>query len=250
MFALLCRRLLIEVFMLEQMLNSFTADPAGVGQITWDVPGTYQWVVPDDVKSVCCLVIGPGQRGEVNGVTAYGGTGGAVRWKNDIPVTPGSTVTVVVGAAHTEVDGTAFIQSTGNLPSPARTSYTNSSVLGLAAGNYQSGTPLGGGVGGGNGGVYDVTGYDKYNAGGSVGFINTTNGSSGDKTPNRGMNIITTAFLLGIGSYGRAAGGGGGCSPKNVTGGIYNRVWMGGHGAARIIWGKGRAYPGTKVNDQ
>lgn len=238
--------------MLEQLVTTFAKDPFnGVGQATWTVPGTYQWVVPDDVNSICFLLVGPGQQGEVNGANAFGGSGGGVRWKNDVTVVPGSTITVVVGKSHNNPDPTASITSTANIVSPAIAGIEKTSILGLQAGCYDQGTTLiSTAPEGGKGGAYDVTGYNKLNNGGSAGAMNVFNGSHGGTTPNRGLNVISASFVNRSGNWGAVAGGGGSAIPKAQNGGINNQVWLGAHGAARIIWGKGRKYPFTKVNDQ
>lgn len=77
-----------------------------VGQMTWDVPGTYQWTVPPGVKKMSMLLIGPGGPGWVNGVNAFGGLGG------------GLTINGVVGTTAPcrgmNIRTTAFIIKSGN----------------------------------------------------------------------------------------------------------------------------------------
>lgn len=71
----------------------------------FDTPGTYTWTAPAGVTSVNVVAIGGGGGGGVGRGTsdgqaqsAAGGGGGGLGWKNNIPVTPGSTYTVVVGS--------------------------------------------------------------------------------------------------------------------------------------------------------
>lgn len=54
--------------------------------------------VPEGVESVDVLVVGAGGRGNGSGITSNGGGGGGgVRWVEGLAVTPGSSVSVVVG---------------------------------------------------------------------------------------------------------------------------------------------------------
>ena len=56
--------------------------------------GTYTWVVPDGVESVSVVAVGGG-----GGASRLGsGGGGELRYKNNISVTAGSSITVVAGA--------------------------------------------------------------------------------------------------------------------------------------------------------
>lgn len=214
------------------------------GQVTWTVPGVYEWIVPEGVYKVCTLMIGPGSTGWANGNNAYGGVGGGVRWKNDIDVTPGQKVQVIVGTGGVQ----DTVTSAGNINRVENTA--SSSILGVAAGNYAFGTPLGNGVGGGNGGVYDVSGYDKLNGGGPVGSVINAQLPTGQTAPNRGLNPVTMQNVdrTGGSNIGQFAGGGGSSIPRAINKGI-NQAWRGGHGAVRVIWGEGRAYPSTKVTN-
>ncbi|WP_459213855.1 glycine-rich domain-containing protein, partial [Pseudomonas lactis] len=67
------------------------------GEQIWTVPGTYEWVVPKGVKSICAVAIGGG--GGRNITSSRTGGGGATGYANNIAVSPGQIITVVVGAA-------------------------------------------------------------------------------------------------------------------------------------------------------
>ena len=62
--------------------------------------GTYTFTVPAGVTSVCMLCIGGGGQGGRSGSNtgARGGGGGGLLWRNNVSVTPGESLTVVVGA--------------------------------------------------------------------------------------------------------------------------------------------------------
>ena len=73
------------------------------GQIEYTTPGTYSWLCPAGVTSVCVVCVGGGGGGMqyVSGAGFYpmsGGGGGALGWKNNISVVPGTSYSVVVGA--------------------------------------------------------------------------------------------------------------------------------------------------------
>ena len=62
-------------------------------------PGTYTFTVPADVSSLCALTLGAGGgSSDIKAGGGYGGGGGALAYSNDISVTPGEVLTVVVGA--------------------------------------------------------------------------------------------------------------------------------------------------------
>ena len=67
------------------------------GEIVYDEPGTYKWLCPPNVTSVCAVVIGGGGGGHSDSSYSMGGSGGGLGWKNNIPVTPGIEYNVVVG---------------------------------------------------------------------------------------------------------------------------------------------------------
>ena len=83
--------------------------PAAAGQAEFTTPGTYSWTAPTGVTSVSVVCIGAGGAGtrgtspsDVDQLRRGGGAGG-LGWKNNIPVTPGQSYTVVVGAGGTEL---------------------------------------------------------------------------------------------------------------------------------------------------
>ena len=210
------------------------------GEITFAVPGLYSWTPPKGVRSVCVVCVGGA--GASPGVVDGGG--GGLGWKNNIPVIPGVSYTVGVGLA-------GWISNGGD-------SYFITSSIVCGYGGNQNGngglyTGDGGGTGGNNGGGaggYSGDGGDGGGAapdGGGGGGITTYNGAGG-------------VGLFGEGESGSAGNGGSGGengragSTGNYPGmggqygGAGNSVYgkaIGGHGAVRIIWGAGRAFPST-----
>jgi hypothetical protein len=226
----------------------------------YTTPGSYTWVAPAGVTSVCAVVVGGGgNMGSAGGSAtcgpmtksgggagAYGGGGGSLAWANDMPVTPGASYTVVVGAAggnSSFLPGVSASQSGGGV---GGTGGGSGNGTGGGAGGYtgDGGTLLGsnygtGGAGTGGGAGSGGAAPNSAGAGGGVGLLGqTTNGAGGLSTGGGG----------GGGSGGAkggdaAAGGGGlygGGGAYGVGGGGSN---AGASGAVRIIWGTGRSYP-------
>jgi hypothetical protein len=61
-------------------------------------PGSYTWIVPQGIYSIAVTVIGGGGGGGRGSGAATGGGGGALSWATNIPVTPGDSYAVQVGA--------------------------------------------------------------------------------------------------------------------------------------------------------
>lgn len=117
------------------ILGSFysTSVIAPGSQIAYIAPGTYSWICPTGVTSVCAVAIGAGG----GGCYYTGGAGGGLSYQNNISVTPGQTYTVVVGAG-----------GVGSMWTPTKGG--DSSVFGMVAGGGgssnagHSNTPPGG----------------------------------------------------------------------------------------------------------
>jgi hypothetical protein len=81
-------------------INSPVKYKALAGQEEWtSSSGTFSWVVPRGVFTISAVCVGGGGGGGGH-ATAYstGGAGGALTWANYIRVTPGETLTIIVGA--------------------------------------------------------------------------------------------------------------------------------------------------------
>ena len=224
------------------ILDTSTGDneyvPPLEGQIAFTVAGTTNWVVPTGVTSVSAVCVGGGGGGAAsslasNGVSGGGGGGGALHWRT-FSVTPGETLTVVVGAAGT--GGTAAGNNNGTnggesailrtaeylvrAAGGAKGPYSMSGNLGTSAQSYFS--TIGGG--GGNGGL--SSGGSNGNVGGGGGGAGGYSGNGGDgqvynvraSTPGlggggsgaQGVNGVTTTITWGAGGvdiYGEGTSG-------------------------------------------
>ena len=120
--------------------------PAASGSVLYCSPGTYSWTVPSGVTSVSVLAISAGASGSGNNCKTYvigcsyngqgcytlttasrGGTGGALAWRNNLSVTPGSTIQVVVGSESSTYGRSAFNdnQSCANIKVKANRCFWN-----------------------------------------------------------------------------------------------------------------------------
>jgi len=257
---------------------SFTT-PTVTGQQVYTVPGTYTFTVPDGVFSICAVCVGGGGNGYSGagfspgawGSNGTGGAGAGLRWRNNIPVTPGSQIPIVVGGpgqastiqnmlrgdggSHGVLSGTAQ-GGGGNLfggsggggnGGPARLADDRRTGAGGGAagytgnggtGHYSNRNGSGGGGGGGSHGLHSPS-SSLSGGGGGVGLIKQ--GANGGNNNRRGLGGSggTNSSAPGAGS-GRPNGGvcgGGGGSRNGATFGL------GGNGGVRIIWGPGRSYP-------
>lgn len=243
------------------------------GEKSWTVPGTYQFVVPAGVRSICSVAIGAGSPGG-NG-TYGGGSGGSLGWANNILVTPGQTITVVVGSAAQNTPpvagGESYISLDSGVTKVVRApggkadgsgsdNPTPNGFRGGAGGGVGFAWTGGGGAGGytdvgGTGGTTStLSGQPSASGGGGGGYSSTYGGGVG------GGSWLYGTLSSGIGTPGPGAtssgGGQGRCDgyppsapPSNFGlffggGGGYGGT---GGGAVRILWGDGRAFPGTDV---
>lgn len=196
-------------------------DP-NAGEQSFTTPGTFNFVVPAGVTSVSAVAVaggGGGSGGSSGGDTGGAGAGGGgTSFTNGISVTPGESLTVIVGAGglrgNADSNGSA-----GGDSSILR----SSSVLVTA----QGGKPSVGGVGGGEGG------FGSAGNGGSGEGINTNSIGSGgggaggySGAGGKGGRIGTPA------QAGQGGGGGGGASGNDLfqTGGGGGGVGLLGQG--------------------
>ncbi len=197
-------------------MEALTAPPIPPGNVSYTSAGTFSWVAPAGVTAVSVVAIGGGGGGYDGSSSYAGGGGGGLGWKNDIPVTPGQTYTVVVGNG-------GYKSSSG----------VNSYFISLATvsgygggvgypGNGNTGGPNnnvgGGGAGGGwvgNGGGAGGFGASSSGPGGGAG------GYTGNGGNQRNLPVADSGGAAGGGgyssTYGWGAGGGTGLNGKGTT---------------------------------
>lgn len=220
-------------------------DPiAADSQTIYTTPGTYNWIAPTGITSVSVVCVGAGGAGDDGNSGDGGGGGGAgggLVYANDIPVTPGTTYTVVVGAGGSNGNGkNARAQNGGNTSFTVGTFVmtaiggeggapygTNPGATGrsYAVSNTPSGVTVGGGTGGNGGGGYNGGGGGGgaagYNGNGGTGSYSLTNspaaagaglGSGGGGGPTTGGAGNSGGANGGNGQYDVTGGGGGGAT--------------------------------------
>lgn len=193
-------------------------------EVIFTTPGTYSWIAPAGVISVCAVAIGGGGN--------FGGGGGGLGWRNNIAVIPGQSYTVVVGACAQGGTNT-YYQVLGPF-GPGGDSYFIDPTVVLGGGGGQGrgneipfgGTAVSGGTfvgqGGGNGGGVFETSTTWSGGGGGAGGYTGNGGTGGGAT--------TRAGIAGSGG----GGGGGGADVSN-----YGDYFVTGNGGGTGIYGIG-----------
>ena len=193
------------------------------GQQEYTNNGSFTWTAPAGVTSVCVVCVGAGADG---GTYVSGDGGGGLGWKNNIPVTPGQSYTVVVGSKSTSYtsgsDGDSYFIDTSTVCGFGGVAGkpSNSGGTGGAGGGYTGD----GGGNGGNGGNQN----NSYGPGGGGGGAGGYSGNGGN-----GGQGATGGHNNGTDGQGGAGGGGAGGS------------WEGGAGGGVGIYGEGASGPGA-----
>lgn len=282
--------------LLSNKSNTSTPPEGGVTiddhQATFTAPGTYPFVVPDGVFSISAVAVGGGGGGwdrsaGSTGTWGSAGYGGSLRWKASIAVTPGETLTIIVGnrglssksgragnGGNTQIlrGSTVLLQANGGTGGGGTDSatITNTNAGGVGDGGGDGGALVtyyweyaGGGAGaggysgnGGNGGgaTQAATTGTGGGGGGGFGVIRGVSGGAGARGGGVG--------ILGAGTNGAGAG-----TSSNTTGGAGSQYPGSGEygggaseggagvanipaqtGACRIVWGAGRTYPNYVPN--
>lgn len=204
--------------------NSVT--PTDAGQQVYASAGTYSFVVPSGITSVCAVCVGGGgsaARGTVGDGGGGGGGGGTLGYANNIAVTPGETLTVTVGSGGAIASANG---ANGNSGGSSKISRGATDLIVAPGGyygrpySYDPSTPArsdsatfagsltstGGGVGGGGGAA--------YNGGGGGGGGGGYDGRGGDGSfATTSMSNYSNTSPVGYG-----AGGGGGAYVAPGTG--------------------------------
>ena len=248
-----------------------------------DYPSTYSWVVPDNVTLVSLVAIGGGGGDTSSG---GGGGGGGLGWKNNISVTPGQSFSVHVGNRSTSTAdggdsylnyGGTYIGAQGGRGPNGQSGGLGGTQFNCDGGGYggNGGTGSrggGGGAGGysGNGGRgggrnAQYAGYNGTGGGAGGGYAGNQDGGGGGGTGifGEGASGLGATTFATPNSYTYGAGGGGGSgggdgrgaggSSPNGNGSYGGGAGSGSnrgsdaHGAVRIIWGDGRAFPSTNA---
>lgn len=206
------------------------------GSAIFQNAGSFKWKCPAGVTNISVVVIAAGTMGTYNTVTKLivGGSGGNVRYKNNIPVVPGQDYDIIVGQIQWG-------------QSPYR-ELTRSSAFGINA--YAAGvggdSTVSGGVGGGNGAI-----------GNSTPSLNTIPGHGEPGRWDGGVANrvnVSIAQSKGIDVDGRyditARFGKSGYYLKTSDAGqgTFNPQYPPAGGAVRIVWGAGRGFPNTDVS--
>jgi hypothetical protein len=246
---------------------------------------TYTFTVPSGVTSISAVCIGSGASGLVSNSSGQPGRAGDLRWANNIAVTPGETLTVLVA------EGTAipvFTQFTGTSSELKRGSTVLLSAIGGGSINTTSGTAsstIGGNIGGGNGGNGGATSSSTAGGGGGTGGYSGNGGTGADFNGNQtlplagsgaaagGQQSISGAYtgggvnLIGLGSTAASTNlpgsygseGGVGSSTVYPKSGMYGSggggndsstgfAGAGRPGAVRITWGGVRSFPSNATD--
>jgi len=152
------------------------------GQQEYTTGGTYTFIVPAGVESISSVVVSSGGVGKT---TQAGGPGGNLRYIPSLAVTPGESLTVVVGPSSTTAG--AFTQNS--------TIARGGTIL-LSSVSSTSGS-IGGGNGGNGGAAYSTTGS----------FGTVKNGGGGGGAGGYGGNGGAGGITGGNGAGGGAGGG-------------------------------------------
>ena len=254
---------------------------------------TKSWTVPAGVTSISVVCIGGGGTGYIQGAgrggspRSSGGGGGGLAYKNNISVTPGSTVTVRVGdrGPSDSANGQPSWIQYGGTQYAIGGGGSGGSANADRPGGSPSGTRNGGGTGGTSG-----HGNSANGGGGAAGYTGTGGGAGQNPSGGAGGrgagdgNVCSGAGgvgLFGEGSTGSNAtsisAGGTGGSPDTIGGGqngtpgngstnsgnagnfggggahddqsSQQLLVYGAYGGVRIIWpGDTRSFPSTNTD--
>ncbi len=223
--------------------------------IFFEGPGSFTWTAPTGVTSVSAVAIAAGK--------PNGGSGGALSYKNNISVTPGTSYNVVLVSGSSNQ---SYFINTSTLRAEGRDTRVGDgggdggqgNVSGGGAGGYsgdggraygesnQSGASGSGGGGGGGGGVYNWPTNWAGGGGGGVGVYGQgSNGAGGSGVAGGGGGSGGDA---GTSAAGTSGPGGNGGKYGGAAGQGKNGAGTSADGAVRIIWGTGRSFPSTNVD--
>lgn len=193
--------------------------------LQWKTVGSYTWTVPTGLSSVQYLVVAGGGGTGGAGQGSGGGGGGGVRTATGFSVTPGASLSVVVGAGGAGAGDPSNGSNGGDSTFSSITSvggggggggYTGVGSNGGSGGGSQNTSSVGTGTSGqGNSGGYG-TGSSLYSSGGGGG-AGSAGGSASGSVGGAGGNGLSSS-ITGTAVYYGAGGGGGGSSTGGAAG--------------------------------
>lgn len=218
--------------MFEIMFNSGKPSPViwSTSDAYFEAPtpndfGAVSIKVPDGITQLCGVCIGAG-----------GYSSGGLSWRNNIPVTPGETLTMIINNTHSALlrDDTLLIgagSGAGNAKGGK-----NYNAINDGGGNAGANPHGRGGAGG-----YTGNGGDGHAFTGGPGPGNPGSGGGGGGAAILYINgSLQSTEAGGVGMYGRGADGGAtssaGLPGSGGSGKRYGR-WGDGMGVVRIVWG-------------
>jgi len=258
---------------------SLSPPPEPRGEFVAPFVGTYSITVPKRVTSISAVAVGGGGGGGGNngnsGPGSAAGGGGGLGWVNDVSVSPGETIDIVVGSggsagtpssnpssgedSYIEINNTRIVEGLGG----GRGTSNSSSASGGSGGGFSGdGGGFGGqggparnnssGSGGGGAGGYSGSGGDENSdgsGGGGYGGRDVNGRAPGFPGQGGGVGIFGEGTppdrIPSNVKAGNFGGGGAGVEDDtNANGGI------GGDGGVRIIFGDNRAFPTTNVDQE
>jgi hypothetical protein len=193
---------------------------AAPGQVVFSSLSTisYEFIVPNGVTSICAVVIGRGGLGgNSSNRNCGGGGGGGLSYSNDIPVTPGETLTCAFSGTALQtarlLRGADILVSAQNGGNGATSTSTASAGAGGDRASGVGAFRASGGVGGVGASSTHPDAASAYRSGGGGGCAgySTADAVSGGRG-GAGAPANTTAERGGAGnvtSSGRGAAGGG-----------------------------------------
>ena len=117
-------------------LFKYDAKQYATGQTVLSTPGTFSYIIPNNVTTISAVTVGAGGGGLLQGAGGGGGAGGDLRYTSDIQVTPGETLVIQVGAAGS----TGAVSTKGGFTSISRSNGYN--ILTAAGGGEGRGPTL------------------------------------------------------------------------------------------------------------
>jgi hypothetical protein len=199
--------------------SSYTSTAGGNGVViissngtvyttAFTVPGVYTWTVPNNVTFINVICTGAGAPGNAGNVSSFGfGGGGGGTGINSFSVSPGSSYTVVVGAASTSyfvTSGASYFFTTSAVCGFGGYQYVGGLYNGVYGGQGGSGATINNngnnGGGGGGGGAGGIGGPGGNGGAGGGGIWAATQGTQSSHGGGAG----------GVGGYTDAGGAGGG----------------------------------------